>query len=243
MEEKDDGTIYIWINLVSPKKYVGQTTRALKKRIREHINGSNGSLLLHQAINKYGIENFKVISFSCPEKDLDWTEGFLETALNTIAPNGYNLMLNEHQHKRHNKITKQKMRDNHWDNSGENHPSFGTHPTEATIQKQSKAKTGEKNSMFGRTGENNPSFGKKRPEHSKAMSGKNNPMFGDHRFVGENNPNARPVILISPEGIEYKLPCYKPFCREHDLNIGNIYAVLHGKRKHHKGWTGRYIDK
>ena len=190
---KKDGTIYIWINLVSPKKYVGQTTRPLKERISEHKYGKTS--VLSKAIKKYGIDNFKIISFSCPEKDLDWTEGFLQKALNTIAPNGYNLITNEHQHKYYNEISIQRMRENHSDQSGEKSPWFGI----------------------------------KRPEHSKKMT-------------GENNPAARPVLLISPEGIEYKLLCCAPFCKEHNLFTNNIYAVLNGKRKHHKGWTGKYLE-
>jgi len=71
-------------------------------------------------------------------------------------------------------------------------------------------------------------YGKKRPEMSIRMS-------------GENNPAAKKVILISPEGEKYKLSCYVPFCKEHNLSKGNICQVLCGKRISHKGWTGRYL--
>jgi group I intron endonuclease len=209
MEEKD-GTIYIWTNLINGKQYIGQTTRALKERIYEHKK-SNGSSIINAAIKKYGIENFKIISFSCPEKDLDWTESFLEAKLNTIVPNGYNLQPGGSKYKHHHEITRQKMRDNHPDQSGKNHP------------------------MFGRVGEKNPRFGK---HHTKEVKQKLSKARRD-----ENNPAAQPAILISPEGIEYKLLCYYPFCREHGLSGGNICQVLQGKRKHHKGWTGKYLEK
>jgi predicted GIY-YIG superfamily endonuclease len=55
------GTIYVVTNLVNGKQNVGQTTRKLKKRIKEH---ENHGFLLSKAIKKYGIENFKIISFS-----------------------------------------------------------------------------------------------------------------------------------------------------------------------------------
>jgi group I intron endonuclease len=253
MKQKD-GAIYIWTNLINRKQYVGQTTRTLNQRMSEHKN-SAGCPIIHAAIKKHGIEKFKIISFSCPEEDLDWTEGFLQKTLNTISPNGYNLILNEHQHRRHNEISIQKMRDNHWDNSGEKNPFFGKHHTEETKQKISEAESGEKNHNFGKhhrettkqkmrenhqdqSGENNPFFGKhhtqeERAHHSKIMKGKN---------AGKNNGRARVVLLISPEGIEYKLSCYHPFCKEHNLSGGMICLVLQGKYNHHKGWTGKYIE-
>ena len=77
----------------------------------------------------------------------------------------------------------------------------------------------------------------------KTKEWKNNISKNHADVKGENHPQARPVILISPEGIEYKLPCYAPFCREHNLGLGHIYEVLNGKRKHHKSWTGKYLKK
>ena len=106
------------------------------------------------------------------------------------------------------------------------------------------------------SGENYPFWQKKRPEISERMKGENHPMFGKHhtqesneknrishlgKFSSENSPHARKVILISPEGREYNLPCYKPFCKEHNISNKGICAVLRGKRKHHKGWTGKYL--
>ncbi|MBX3065147.1 MAG: GIY-YIG nuclease family protein [Anaerolineae bacterium] len=44
--------------------------------------------------------------------------------------------------------------------------------------------------------------------------------------------------LIAPDGTEYS-PIFNlsKFCTQHALNYGNIYEVLIGERRHHKGWT------
>lgn len=43
--------------------------------------------------------------------------------------------------------------------------------------------------------------------------------------------------LVSPEGEVFIVESLKQFCDEHGLFNGNMYAVLHGKRKQHHGWT------
>ena len=173
MEEKL-GIIYIPTNLINGKQYVGQTTRDLKERIKGH---KKHGCLLHNAIKKYGFKNFKVISFSCPEKDLDWTETFLIKELNTLAPNGYNLQTGGSEFKHHHELTIQKMKNNHADVSGENNPMFGIRFF------------GKDNHKFGKgylmTQENNPNFGNHWTQEQKdAQSDK---LKG--RFAGENNPN------------------------------------------------------
>lgn len=228
------GTIYIPTNLINGKQYVGQTIR-IKRRIWEHKNDKR-NLLFPNAIKKYGIENFKIISFSCPKEDLDWTETFLINELNTLAPNGYNLETGGHKNKHHSEITKQKMS---LKNKGENNP------------------------MFGKTAEESPSWGRKHTEeelqlmreiktgktlsetHREKLRGPRLTIRGDkspnRKRMGEKHPMAKAVILISPECKKYNLPCYVPFCKEHNLSKSAIRLVLQGKRKHHKGWTGKYL--
>ena len=58
--------IYLYINQINNKKYVGQA-KDFNKRHREHINESKRkcskeyNLPFHSAIRKYGIENFDII--------------------------------------------------------------------------------------------------------------------------------------------------------------------------------------
>ena len=55
------GYIYKIINLINNKIYIGQTTRNIQIRLREHISkayDNKDKLYLHSAIRKYGEENF-----------------------------------------------------------------------------------------------------------------------------------------------------------------------------------------
>lgn len=74
----------------------------------------------------------------------------------------------------------------------------------------------------------------KRIEFGKFMKGK---------YSGGKHPCAKAVVLISPNGEEYELLSYKLFCEQHQLNSKNICSVLRGRRKHHKGWTGKYLEE
>lgn len=42
--------------------------------------------------------------------------------------------------------------------------------------------------------------------------------------------------LISPEGKLVELFNLRAFCKEHNLDVGNINRVLRGERPHHKEW-------
>jgi len=42
---------------------------------------------------------------------------------------------------------------------------------------------------------------------------------------------------------EYRLSSYYSFCAKHNLDSSNICAVLNGRLKHHKGWTGKYFEE
>jgi len=104
---------------------------------------------------------------------------------------------------------------------------FGWNPSEVTRDKMSNAKKGKPNGRKGIP------FSK---EHIENIS-------KYHANVsGENNPKAKNVILISPDGIEYRLPCYVPFCKKYELDRSSICCVLQGKRENYKGWTGRYLN-
>ena len=65
------GYIYCITNLVNQKKYVGKTTYSITKRFKEHCSDSKRERCepLYDAMNKYGVENFKV---ECLEEVDDW---------------------------------------------------------------------------------------------------------------------------------------------------------------------------
>ena len=84
-------TIYILENQVNGKRYVGQTIRHLKHRIKEHLIGCD-SIISH-AIRKHGIDNFTITSFEVSSLDeLNDTEIVLIQRLDSlVSGNGYNV--------------------------------------------------------------------------------------------------------------------------------------------------------
>lgn len=103
------GWIYVYVNKINGKRYVGQTTN-LKRRINEHNRSKEvDRCLLDKAILKYGKENFKVIVLTCfcstsvkitqaklNDLEVFWIEQ-LHTYVNDYPDQGYNLTLGGNQ--------------------------------------------------------------------------------------------------------------------------------------------------
>lgn len=49
--------------------------------------------------------------------------------------------------------------------------------------------------------------------------------------------------LTAPSGDIYITDNLTDFARQHDLSQGNLVNVIHGKRKSHKGWTGKIVER
>ena len=82
--------IYLITNLINNKQYVGQTVYTKEKRWSGHLKGA---LCVDKAIQKYGVENFKLETLEEIEieADLDRSEQYWISELNTMVPNGYNI--------------------------------------------------------------------------------------------------------------------------------------------------------
>jgi predicted GIY-YIG superfamily endonuclease len=84
------GRVYIITNLINNKKYVGVTTRTLKRRFRQHYSQCKKKYkgIIHHAINKYGIENFKIElveeCFNITENELLLKESYYMAAANSF---------------------------------------------------------------------------------------------------------------------------------------------------------------
>lgn len=86
---KVDGIVYLITNLLNDKRYVGQTTQSLEKRMNEYTHGKQ---YIDRAIRKYGRKNFTAeIIEMCPVEQLNERERFWIAKLNCKTPNGYNL--------------------------------------------------------------------------------------------------------------------------------------------------------
>ena len=46
-----------------------------------------------------------------------------------------------------------------------------------------------------------------------------------------------PYSFVGPDGMRHEGENLRAFCRKHSLDIRNLYRVLDGVRRHHKGFT------
>jgi group I intron endonuclease len=86
------GSIYLITNMINDKKYVGQTVTSVNKRWLAHIQESKtySDRPLYRAINKHGVENFKIkVLEECTEDKLSEREVYWISFLDTYNK-GYN---------------------------------------------------------------------------------------------------------------------------------------------------------
>jgi len=135
------GTIYILINKINNKVYIGQTID-FKRRMREY-NNNKISNKIHNSIKKYGWDNFDklILDKANNKEELDILECFYIEKFQSIEF-GYN-QKNGGTYGLHSEESKKKISINHADVKGKNNP------------------------MYGKTGEKCPSFGKIHSEESK----------------------------------------------------------------------------
>lgn len=113
--------------------------------------------------------------------------------------------------------TRQKMRDNHPNFKGENHPQFGTHKSEETKRKiVANRKT--------LRGEDHPNFGKHLSDETKERLRQSH--IG--KFSGPQHPNCRPVYC--PE-LNREFWGAKEVENEYGIPSSYIAAVLSGRQK------------
>jgi hypothetical protein len=75
---------------------------------------------------------------------------------------------------------------------------------------------------------------------SEALSGRTKETHAGYQSVSE--AKSKNFVLIAPDGKEYRGSNVKEFCALHGLNEFGIYNVFAGRRTHHLGWTGYYLD-
>jgi group I intron endonuclease len=89
------GRIYLIVNTVNSKVYVGLTTQPLIKRWKQHLKVARGggASLIARAIRKYGESKFSILELEkCSSNvELNAAEQRVIAKYNSTAPNGYNL--------------------------------------------------------------------------------------------------------------------------------------------------------
>ena len=129
----DNSGIYMVVNLINNKKYIGQS-KNIKKRFQSHHlvdyknkNNCNYNTKFYQALRKYGIDNFEVIILKlCEEKELDDLEIKYIKEFDTFK-NGYNSteggqFWSPNIHSEEIELKRQKTREQNKSLMSENHP-------------------------------------------------------------------------------------------------------------------------
>ncbi|CAI6329894.1 NUMOD3 domain-containing DNA-binding protein [Bacillus subtilis] len=205
------GYIYKVTNMVNDKIYIG------KKHSAVFLNDYYGSgLLINRAIDKYGLENFKLEMIDTADslEELNEKEKFYIKKYDSFykTSRGYNIasggdggnLIAGWSEERYNKYIELKR----INNTGEKNPNYGNGEKISGDKNPSKRKdvrkklkvllSGVNNPMYGRRRDLHPLYGKRHSEEtinkiSEALSGENNPNYGKHhseetkRKISEGN--------------------------------------------------------
>lgn len=148
-------SIYVITNTINGKKYIGMTSRSVRRRWRNHVSASKHendgmySSPLQADIREYGEDCFThQVLVTTEDKELAMQlEDEITIMLNTHVPNGYNRIVGHRsvhtedskkkisekaKGRTHSEETKRKMSEN---NSEKNNPFYGKHHTEETKKK------------------------------------------------------------------------------------------------------------
>jgi group I intron endonuclease len=229
------GYIYKITNQLNSKCYIGYSEDPERRWLAHQHN--RGSKVVWQSIQKNSLSNF---TFEIIAEDTVDNENNYIIEHNSLVPNGYNLTVGgglppNHKGKRYEDIygidradeQRQKRTATQLERGG-----YGPKVHTATTRKKiSKALAGE----------NNPIYGTTRSNETRARIGAAN----KGKLAGKNNPKARVIVLISPEGIVHN--CHgtlKKKCNELGLSFATIRAALEHNRIPNsgtaKGWTVKY---
>ena len=225
--------IYIVTNKINNKQYVGQTICSSNKR-------GHGTIIT-EAYRKYKMNNFTyqiIVSNITNKKMLNYLERFWIKALNTQAPNGYNIENGGSDCGKVSQITKEKLRQL---NLGKKH-------TKETKEKLRQLNLGKNNAMYGKkhTEETKSKIGKKslgrthivteetKEKIRQTKIGSKNPMYGkpitdEHRAkLKANNARNKPW-LGKKLSDAHKAHLTKEYVCPHCNKIGKGNAMI----RHH----------
>ena len=156
--------VYVHKNKVNSKLYIGITGQSFDQRCKNG-EGNRKCTYFYNAIQKYGWVNFEhIILIDGLSKEMACIcETYLINKYKTLDQNyGYNLTSGG-EHPVLSDITRKKIKDNHANFKGKNHPLYGKHLSEKTKEKLRNKLIGKKQSI------------EQRNKHSNDMKGKNNP--------------------------------------------------------------------
>ncbi|MCW5317950.1 GIY-YIG nuclease family protein [Nostoc sp. KVJ3] len=224
-DELNQTGIYVIINRDTGKRYIGSTAESFRKRWNRHKSDLRGNRYdnpyLQKAWNKYTEFRFEFKILEVVPKE-EWTDkryllDIEQMYLDTYQPE-YNICKSAgntlgrlHTEESKKKCGQANLGNKYW--VGKNH-------SEESKQKISKSREGKYKA------ENNHFYGKKHSDESKEKVAK---------------ANSKNYKIYSPDGQEFIINNMAAFCREYNLNNGNLSSVASGKVKQCKGWRAEYL--
>lgn len=231
------GYIYLTINTVNGKKYIGKHKG---DKLDPKYKGSG--TIISKAISKYGFNKFTCEIIDCAdsieelnEKEKHWIQKYnavLDKNFYNLVTGGDGVGAGKDSYwygKHHTEESKQKIRE----------AKLGTHFSEETKRKISENTPRLKGINSPHYGK--PAYFKHHTEESKKKisqskqgkyEGENNPMYGVHRF-GKSNPNSKSVVKLDMNGnFVQSYECIL------DTGVGDPYCVTLCCRKEKKSYLG-----
>jgi group I intron endonuclease len=215
-------TIYMVINLLDYKFYIGQTIFKLTKRFKEHCR-ENSCIKLYRAIEKHGKENFKIIpiDFGTDQSHANCLEMTYIRVFDAINI-GYNItkggMGSPMLGRKHSAETRAQF----------SIDRTGKKASEETKQRMSEAQTGRVHSQETRDKLSKSATGRK---HSPETINK---MLGNHNALGrivseetrEKISKSQKGKVVSEEGRKNISEAHKIFNDEQEKEITLLYNTM-----------------
>lgn len=107
------GIIYLIRNTINKKCYVGQTTRSISVRYKQHMSNGSTCTLLKRSIEKYGKDNFTcTVLLECDNKDLaEYEKKYIREYNAFVEDGGLNLTRGGEVGKEYSQELKEKLRE------------------------------------------------------------------------------------------------------------------------------------
>ena len=217
--------IYKVKNKINGKIYIGQTIRDLDKRIGGHLRESKlegGNKPFVNAIKKYGIENFEweIIDEATSLDELDEKEVYWIKQLNSITPNGYNILGGGQKNRmRMASECLSKIISDGLKKSEKWQKTLNSVEYQEKIKKFIMSSKGKKFSQ----------------EHKNKISQKNAP-----RLIEQNKNKSKSWILVDGGNNVLRIKNLQCFCEQNDLKIHFFVNALRNHIKNIKRHGGYY---
>jgi len=228
--------IYKITNKINGKIYIGQTTRSLNKRWKEHLYNTTNCSKLYKAIRKYGPDNFTIeeIDGANSQSELNYKEWLLIHKFNSLdRDRGYNLREGGGSKGRLSQETKDKL----------SKLQIGKKASEETKQKMSVSHKGRIHTKEAREKLSKAHTGKKMSKEARkkmSIAAKNRTFSEETRAkIGEKSKNRGNKPVKRCDGIHYK--SIKDAASALGVDKSCISAVARGRRKKVKEYSFSYI--